>query len=152
MKNKYVTLLCLTAFLYEAGNAQTMDTKSSDDLRELRRLNTQFIKNFVTSDTAEHNKIIHKNFICIQGNGTIVDRVEYLKGWATGYKDSGYTSFEKTEEVIRIFGNTALVRSKTPYTKLIDGREHTGASVYTDTYIKEKGRWWCVQAQITPVK
>lgn len=129
-----------------------MNTGNNEDLRELQRLNAQFIKNFINSDTAKHTKIIHQDFVCIQSNGAIVTRETYMKGWASGYQDSGYTSFEKTEEYIRIFGDMALVRSKTPYTKILDGKNVKGASVYTDTYIKEKGRWWCVQAQITAVK
>jgi hypothetical protein len=152
MKSNYATLFFLLSFFYQVSNAQNMNSKNGEDLRELRRLNAQFIKNFITSDTVEHNKIIHKDFVCIQGNGAIVGREEYMMEWVTGYRDSGYASFEKTDEVIRIFGNTALVRSRTPYTKVDNGKTSRGASVYTDTYIKENGRWWCVQAQITAVK
>jgi Domain of unknown function (DUF4440) len=152
MKNKYAFTLCFLSFIHPVATAQTMNEKNSDDFRELGKLNSQFIRNFINSDTVAHNKIIHHDFVCIQSNGAIVTREEYMKGWATGYQDSGYTAFEKTDEHIRIFGNTALVRSKTPYTKLMDGKIIQGASVYTDTYIKENGRWWCVQAQITAVK
>jgi hypothetical protein len=66
--------------------------------------------------------------------------------------DSGFIGFEYTDEFIRIFGNAALVRSKTTWKKVVNGKEVTGSSVYTDTYIKEGGRWWCVQAQITPIQ
>lgn len=152
MKIKYTILVCLLSLFYQVSNAQTMNTENNQDLRELQRLNAQFIKNFIASDTVEHTKIIHQDFVCIQSNGAIVTRKEYMKEWASGYHDSGYTSFEKTDEYIRIFGNMALVRSRTPYTKMLDGKSVRGASVYTDTYIKEKGRWWCVQAQITSVK
>jgi hypothetical protein len=74
-----------------------------------------------------------------------------MKGWANGYKNSHYKTFSYKDEVIRIFGNTALVRSKTVYTKEIDGRIISGNAVYTDTYVKESGKWLCVQAQITAV-
>jgi hypothetical protein len=30
-----------------------------------------------------------------------------------------------------------------------DGKESTGMSMYTDTYIKENGEWKCVQAQLS---
>ena len=125
---------------------------TSQDMATLSKLNAQFIKNFINSDTVEHSRIIHHDFVCISGSGAIINRDQYMEGWATGYKDSGYTSFGYTEEYIRIFGNTALVRSKTPYTKVIAGQTVSGASVYTDTYIKENGKWLCVQAQITSVK
>ena len=127
-------------------SAQTTDSI------QLMALNAQFIKNFVTQDAVAHDKILHKNFVCIQGVGTIVFRDEYLKNWATGYSKGGFTSFSYTDESIRIFGNTALVRSRTVFTKIVDGKEVNGSSLYTDTYVKENGKWLCVQAQITPVK
>jgi len=98
------------------------------------------------------NAIIHPDFICINGNGTVSNRKEYMQGWARGYINSGYTSFTYTDEVIRIFDNMALVIARTPYTKVINGETVHGSSIYTDTYIKREGRWWCVQAHITPAK
>lgn len=126
-------------------------TINKTDEAVLSEMNAQFIKNFVTQDTVSHDKIIHNDFVCIQSNGSIVDRDEYMRGWANGYQHSGYTSFSYTDEVIRIFGNVALIRSKTVYTKVVSGETISGNSVYTDTYVKENGKWLCVQAQITSV-
>lgn len=125
---------------------------ATEDLAELSKLNARFIQNFIKQDTNSHSQLIHKDFVCIQGSGVIVGRENYMKGWATGYSDSGYKSFGYKEEFIRIFGNVALIRSRTPYTKEVNGQTISGASVYTDTYVKENGKWLCVQAQITPVK
>lgn len=118
----------------------------------LSDLNAQFIKNFLTQDVKAHDKIIYRDFLCIQSSGAIVQRDEYLKDWATGYEKSGYTSFSYTDESIRIFGSMALVRSKTVYTKVVEGKTVTGNTIYTDTYVKENGEWKCVQAQLTAVK
>ena len=122
------------------------------DSELLSALNAQFIRNFLERDAAAHDQIIHKDFLCIQGNGSIVSRDEYLKNWASAYERSGYTSFAYGDERIRIFGNMALVRSTTSFTINVDGKELAGSSVYTDVYIKENGVWLCVQAQLTPVK
>jgi len=154
----YATLVLPIDLIYKTlSNMQTTyytmhPVKDNDDKQTLSELNTLYIKNFVTADTEKHNKLLHKDFICIQSNGTIIDKQEYLKGLVTGYKDSGYTSFSIGEEDIRVLGNVALVRSKTTYTKQMEGGTIEGHSVYTDTYIKEKGEWVCIQAQITPVK
>jgi hypothetical protein len=115
-------------------------------------LNAAFIKNFLEHDVKAQDEIIHKNFICIESNGAIVPRDIYLKNWATDFDNSGYTSFDYTEELIRVFRKTALVMAKTIYTKHVDGKTKEGNTIYTDTYIKEKGKWQCVQAQLTPVK
>ena len=152
MKIKLFVSLCFAFVLSNNLSAQSMQESNNPDLSALRKLNAQFIKNFINSDTVEHYKIIHPDFVCIASSGAVINRVDYMKGWATGYQDAGYTSFGYTEEYIRIFGNMALVRSKTPYTKVVDGKTISAASIYTDTYIKENGRWRCVQAQITAVK
>jgi len=122
-----------------------------NDEAVLSNLNAQFIRNFINMDTVEHDKIIHKDFVCIQSSGEILDRDAYMKGWANGYENSHYKTLSYKDEVIRIFGNTALVRSKTVYTKEVNGRIISGNAVYTDTYVKESGKWLCVQAQITGV-
>ena len=123
----------------------------ANDRAALSKLNAQFIKNFIAHDTVAHNEIIHKDFVCIENNGGIANRKEYMKNWATDYPNGGFTSFTYEDEFIRFFGDVALVRSKTVYTRIKNGKTISGNSVYTDTYKKENGRWWCVQAQITPV-
>jgi ketosteroid isomerase-like protein len=122
------------------------------DSAQLSVLNAQFIKNFLNQDVKAHSEIIHDNFVCIESSGAIVSRDEYLKNWATDFDNSGYTSFAYTDELIRIFGPMALVRAKTVYTKNTDGKKVEGYTIYTDTYIKETGKWQYVQVQITPVK
>lgn len=131
---------------------ESMPNKLNDDHAQLSALNARFIQNFLHNDTVAHNKIIYKDFICIAGNGTVVNRNDYMKDWSHGYESSGYTSFTMRNEQIRIFGNTALIRAETPYTFVKDGKEISGATIYTDTYIKLDGRWWCIQAQLTPKK
>lgn len=122
------------------------------DSARLSVLNAQFIKNFLTQDIKAHNQLIHKDFVCIESDGTIVPRHVYIRNWATDFDNSGYTSFSYVDEVIRIFGNVALVRARTIYTKKVNGASIKGATIYTDTYLKEKGKWQCIQVQITPVK
>jgi len=125
---------------------------NEEDMVLLSELNARFIKNFITRDVAAHEKIIHEDFVCIENSGAIVNRADYMKAWAHDYEDGGFTSFTYTDECIRLFGNTALVRSKTVYTKIIDGTLVEGNSIYTDTYVKENGKWLCVQAHITPIR
>ena len=124
-------------------------TTQESDMSALKRLNATFIHNFVTNDTVAHNRIIHKDFVCITSEGQYIDRKKYLDNWAHGF--DGFKYWDYRNEDIRIFGNTALVRSQNKYTVVRDGKEITGISTYTDIYIKENGQWKCVQAQITKV-
>jgi len=122
-------------------------TAQETDMTVLKKLNAKFIHNFVTNDTASHNLIIHKDFVRISSEGQFVGRKEYLDNWAHGF--DGFIYWDYRQEDIRIFGNMALVHSQNKYIVLKDGKEITGMSMYTDTYIKENGLWKCVQAQIS---
>jgi len=126
--------------------------RQTPDIGLLSALNEQFIKNFLNQDVEAHNKIIHADFICIESNGAIVNRDQYLLNWSTDFGNSGYTSFKYAEEHIRVFGNMGLVRAKTIYTQKANEQIIEGSTIYTDTYFKEREKWKCVQVQITPVK
>jgi hypothetical protein len=136
----------------QTGGKQSVNNKFNEDVMQLSALNAQFIQNFLHNDTVAHNKIIYKDFVCIVSNGNVVKRDDYMKGWSHGYDPSFYRSFAMQNELIRIFGNTALVRAETVYRYIDNGKEAIGTTVYTDTYIKLDGRWWCIQAQLTPKK
>lgn len=139
-------------FSQASSGKQSVSNRLNDDLAQLSALNARFIQNFLHNDTVGHNKIIYKDFVCIMSNGAVVNRNDYMKGWAYGYDPLVYKSFTMQNETIRLFGNTALVRAETPYTFIKEGKEISGITIYTDTYIKLDGRWWCIQAQLTPKK
>jgi Domain of unknown function (DUF4440) len=148
-------LLLVASLSLEAQQDSVNDTKEGNtetDIAQLRTLNAQFIKNFLFNDTVAHNKIIHKDFICINSNGFAVSRDEYMKQWSHGYDLSFYKSFVMQNEFIRLTGNTALVIAETYYSFMENGKEVFKITIYTDTYIKLDGRWWCIQAQMTPKK
>jgi len=59
----------------------------------------------------------HRDFIYISSEGKIINRDEYMKAWKHGWDDNIDKTFEYKDEVIRIFGNMALVRSNTFFFK-----------------------------------
>jgi hypothetical protein len=120
-----------------------------DDLAKLKALNAKFIHNFVTNDTISHSKIIHNRFICITDNGRTLGRKEYMNKWLHGF--DGFLYWDYRNEDITIFGSMALVHSQNRFIIVRDGKEISGMSMYTDTYIKENGKWKCVQAQLVKV-
>lgn len=128
----------------------TMSTHDQD-LKDLRALNARFIHNFVTNDVPSHDAITHPRFVCIDSRGGRQGRAAYLKAWASGFDPEVIIYWDVRDEDIALFGDVALVRSTNKYIRRMDGQEVTGMSAYTDTYIREGGRWLCVQAQLTTV-
>jgi hypothetical protein len=123
----------------------------SDPLAELRSINAKFIHNFVTSDVKSHDEIIHERFLCIMPDGTTWDRDAYLRYWATAFNPDVLIYLDYRDELITVYDNVALVRSTNKYVRRKDGAEKTSMNIYTDTYLRERGTWKCIQAQLTPV-
>lgn len=121
------------------------------DLAALRALNATFIHNFVTCDVAAHDAIIHPRFRCISTSGSVQNRVDYLKDWATDFDPEVILYWDMRDEDIAIFGDVALVRATTKWVRRLQGQDVTGMTMYTDTYLKEGGKWLCIQAQLSPV-
>jgi ketosteroid isomerase-like protein len=124
---------------------------SADTMNELRALNARFIHNFVTNDVASHDAILHPEFISIWPTGQRWDRATYLKYWATAFDPKVIVYWDVRDELITVIGDVALVRSTNKATRRRDGKEVTGMTTYTDTYLFENGAWKCIQAQITAV-
>jgi hypothetical protein len=121
------------------------------DLKALRALNARFINNFITNDVPAHDAITHARFLYISTSGARVERAEYLRQWATGFDPDVILYWDVRDERIDVFGDCALVRATNKHVERIGGREVMGMTVYTDTWVREGGRWLCVQAQLTAV-
>ena len=125
--------------------------QSAETMAELRALNARFIHNFVTNDVPSHDAILHPGFTGIMSNGGRIDRAAYLKRWATAFDPKVIVYWDTRDEFITIMGNVALVRATNKHTVRRDGKDTTGMTTYTDTYLFENGAWKCIQAQLTPV-
>lgn len=147
----YLALAALLVLAISLKAAISIQKAADMDLAMLQKLNARFIHNFVTNDTASHSQIIHPDFLLITSKGGKVNRKDYLLAWAHGFNATSYYYWDYRDEQISIFGNVALVRSVTTYMKKMDGKEVPVMTRYTDTYIKENGKWTCVQAHLTPV-
>ena len=121
----------------------------AQDLAALRVLNKRFIHNFVTNDVPSHDAILHPQFRSISPAGAHVERAVYLQRWATGFNPDVITYWDMRDERITLVGDTALVTATNKWTRVTEGRETTGMTCYTDTYVRSGGRWLCVLAQLT---
>jgi len=146
---KRLLLLATVLVSTAAIHGQSCHDRSDTEEATLIALNRQFIQNFLNNDTVEHTRIIHSNFLFIGKDGSLHDRKEYMAGWAHGYDQRVIPEFTLEDVQVRIFDDMALIVAKTRDKTMKDGQWTTGETRYTDTYIKEKGEWKCVQVQLT---
>lgn len=115
------------------------------DVEILTQLNHDYVQSFLKSDARRYDELIAENFICIEPNGKLLNRAEFLEA-AAHPVTVDYFHVEDVE--IRMFGDFAQITARTPY-RYPNGRE--GVNRYIDCWMKRDGRWQAVSAQITAV-
>jgi len=117
--------------------------KSIPDLEQLLELNALYIRSVQHSDVAAFRRFLAPEFMCSNGDGSYLDREEFLRVSAAPVKISG---LEASEVDVRILGDTAVIHGRTSFVKP-DGTR--GGGRYTDVYQRRDGRWSCVAAHVT---
>ena len=125
--------------------------RAATDLEALRALNRRFIHNFVTNDVPSHDAILHPEFRSITPAGAHVNRRDYLVRWAKGFDPEVIVYWDMRDERITLLDGTALVTATNKWVRMRDGREVTGMTCYTDTYVRQGAEWLCALAQLTSV-
>ncbi|MBW7971711.1 nuclear transport factor 2 family protein [Bradyrhizobium sp. BR 10289] len=129
----------------------TNSLRAAETIDQLRAVNARFIHNFVTRDVASHDALLHPDFSNITPTGQRWDRATYLTYWATAFDPKVIIYWDVRDELITVLGDVALVRSTNKHVRRRDGKDVTGMTTYTDTYLFENGAWKCIQAQLTAV-
>ena len=109
----------------------------------LTELTAQYIESFMTADVEWYRQHLADDFVCIESNGSVLDKPQFLRQTADG---PGVQSYRLEHVRVRIHGDVALVYGTGVFTRS-DGT--TGTSRYTDVYAKTDGGWKAISAQIT---
>ena len=113
------------------------------DLDILFDLNRDYIRSVQTSDVRRFDEILSDDFYCSNPDGSLVDRVGFLKQTALPVQISALAAHDVK---IRLMGDFAIIHARTTYT-LPSGQ--TGSGRYTDVWARQQGRWLAVSAHVT---
>ncbi len=113
------------------------------DESTLAQLNAGYIESLLKGDVEWYREHLAEDFLCIESNGSVLDKSEFLQKTAAGPDLAEY----RLEQVkIRIYGDVALVHGK----GLFRRRDATtGTSRYTDIYLRIGTQWKAISAQVT---
>src|SRR5262245_43523641 len=109
----------------------------------LDQLNKEYVEAFMTSDVKWYEEHLGDDFVCIDSDGSVLDKSAFLVKTAKGPDVAEYKLQQVT---IRVYGIVALVQATGLFTRK-DGS--SGLSRYTDIYVKTDDAWKTVSAQIT---
>lgn len=117
--------------------------KSKSDKDTLEQLNKEYVEAYMSADVAWYEKHLADDFVCIESDGSLLNKAEFLSKTAKGPDVADY-NLQKVN--VRIYGVVALVQATGIFTRK---DESLGVSRYTDVYVQTPGEWKAISAQIT---
>jgi ketosteroid isomerase-like protein len=111
--------------------------------QQLRRLNEEYVAASLSGDVEWYRSHLADEFVCIESDGSVLDRTAFLRMTARG---SDLAEYRLDEVDVRFYGEVALVRATGSW-KTKDGLP--GTSRYVDVYVRAGSEWKAVSAQIT---
>ena len=113
------------------------------DQTTLEHLNAEYVRAFMSSDVNWYEEHLVDDFVCIESDGSILNKSQFLSKTAEGPDVADY---ELQKVSVRIYGGVALVRATGLWTK---EDQSSGLSHYIDVYIRTMAGWKAVSAQVT---
>jgi ketosteroid isomerase-like protein len=108
-------------------------------------LNEEYIAALLAGDADWYRDHITDDFVCIEPDGTILDKPAFLRDAARG---PAAASFVVEDLHIRIYGTVAIVQA---IGRFSCDNGVAGTNRYTDVYARVDGAWKAVTAHITRV-
>jgi ketosteroid isomerase-like protein len=113
------------------------EPKSSDELT-IRDLNDKYVDAFLKSDVGWYRAMLADDFVCIDSDGSLLHKKEFLDQAARG-PDVAY--YKLQEVIVRFYGDVAVVQATG---RFIRKDSSMGLSRYTDvTSDRGKIGEWC---------
>jgi ketosteroid isomerase-like protein len=109
----------------------------------LRRLNEEYIQASLAGDVEWYRRHLAEDFVCIESDGSVLDKDAFLRQTAHG---SDLAEYRLQEVDLRFYGDVALVRCTGVW---LGKNGKPGVSRYLDVYVRSGEDWRAVSAQIT---
>jgi hypothetical protein len=135
MMRRHLAVVLLSAYAPEAP------ARAAADEETLRGLNEQYIKAGEDNDKAWFVRMLTDEFVCILSDGRLLDKARFLALPASSVASSRLDWVR-----VRVHGDTGIVHARYVWA-LASGA--SGATVYTDVYVRQGGQWRVASAQLT---
>ena len=142
-------LILFALWLLPATNPLFAQTQVSKDSAEqiLIQMELDWSQADVKKDAAALNRILAEDWMGIDFKGTVMTKADVLRDL---HSDATATeSTELREMKVRIFGNTGLVSGTEIEKSQYQGKDSSGAYIWTDVFVFRNGRWQAVASQST---
>ena len=121
--------------------------KTGEAEQELLTLEKAFAEAIVRNDLEGIARLVTDDWIVIDPNGEIVDRVRFFEVIKSGVLT--HDMMESEDFRVRVYGDSAVVTGLTRTKGKFMGQEFSTQERATDVFVKRDGRWQCVLTHLT---
>jgi ketosteroid isomerase-like protein len=110
--------------------------------QQLKKLEIQWANAGVKKDLAVIDRLLADDFITTDPQGEVFTRAEEIAFLKTGEDVVSYAALRDVK--VRVYGDAAVVTYVYQAQETLKGRDVSGTSRWTDTWVKRGGSWRCV--------
>lgn len=117
--------------------------------QELKKLENQWSDATVKKDFAALDRIMADDFTNTSPEGGLSTKAQFIASVKSG--EDVLSSFALSDIKVRVYGDTAVVTYVIKAKETFKGRDVSGTSRDTDTWVKRGGSWQCVASHSSMV-
>jgi len=124
------------------GVAILARTQTGSVEQEIIRLEDEWGAALIKHDPAPIEKMIADDFIGTTPGGAVYTKAQLLESVKSNKED--IISITDDEVKVHVYGDAAVINARITSIVRVEGKETSFLGRYTDTWIKQDGRWKCV--------
>jgi ketosteroid isomerase-like protein len=141
-------LVAASSHVFNQTTLSSANQKGNDE-QAVRQLLNEISAALGRADTAALDRIYADDYTLVNESGVITTKAPRLAAIKSGELKYESVSFDDVN--IRLYGNTAVATYRVTSKGQVKGQDFGGQFRATSTYVKMKGRYQLVAAQVTPI-
>jgi ketosteroid isomerase-like protein len=141
-------LVAASSIVFSQPTHGSANQKGTDE-QAIRQLLNEISVALGRGDTAALDRIYADDYTLVNESGVVTTKAPRLAAIKSG--ELKYESVTFDEVNVRMYGNTAVVTYRVTSKGQFKGQDIGGQFRATSTYVKIKGRWQLVAAQVTRI-
>jgi ketosteroid isomerase-like protein len=150
---KHILIALIVVAMSSIATGQTINKQKSRNAKteqELIKLEEEWHNAYVRHDAAPLERILADEYIAISGNGGSSNKAQAIAGLKADTTTYEYSTPYDMD--MRFYGDTVVVIGRTKEKgRTQNGTEFIVEYRWTDVFVKRKGSWQCVAAQVARV-
>ena len=151
---RYIFALVFLITAASFSFAQSTDSKTkqlSKAEEEVRKLERAWLNAYEQNDSKAMNEIVADDFAITFPDGSRQTKPQIMAMIKTSPNTASPMKFYTEDVQSRVYGETVILTGRVVTEYMRDGKPAKEVSSYTDTYVRQNGRWQVVASHLSNV-